>query len=227
VLAGQLFEAGYAVVTDLITGVDIGEIARCVDGLPTQSAGTRRLIDNPWCRDLAERLARDGRLQTVLPVDSTPVQCTLFIKSIHKNWLVSVHQDLSIPVAGRVDCPECSGWSDKEGELFVQPPVSILQDILAVRVHLDDCDDRNGALRVVPGSHRLGRLTASDAARERDARGEISVSVPRGGGMLMRPLLLHASSKASTDSARRVLHFVFGPRELPHGLRWRCRTAAI
>jgi ectoine hydroxylase-related dioxygenase (phytanoyl-CoA dioxygenase family) len=93
---------------------------------------------------------------------------------------------------------------------------------LAVRVHLDDCDDRNGALRVVPGSHQLGRLTSSDAVRERDARGEICVAVPKGGAMLMRPLLLHASSKASIDGTRRVLHFVFGPRKLPHGLRWRC-----
>jgi hypothetical protein len=38
--------------------------------------------------------------------------------------------------------------------------------------------------------------------------------------MLMRPLLLHASSRASGASRRRVLHFVFGPRELPFGLAW-------
>ena len=38
--------------------------------------------------------------------------------------------------------------------------------------------------------------------------------------MLMRPLLLHASSKATGASRRRVLHFVFGPPALPHGLAW-------
>jgi hypothetical protein len=41
--------------------------------------------------------------------------------------------------------------------------------------------------------------------------------------MLMKPLLLHASSKVSIDSGRRVLHFVFAPAELPGGLRWPVR----
>jgi hypothetical protein len=31
---------------------------------------------------------------------------------------------------------------------------------------------------------------------------------------------LHASSKATGTSRRRVLHFVFGPRALPYGLEW-------
>jgi ectoine hydroxylase-related dioxygenase (phytanoyl-CoA dioxygenase family) len=158
--------------------------------------------------------------------EAEAVQCTLFAKSIEKNWLVSLHQDLSIPVAERVSSAECSGWSEKEGEIFVQPPITVLQELLAVRVHLDDCDERNGALRVVPGSHRLGRLTASDAIRARDALGEVSVGVPRGGAMLLRPLLLHASSRSVIGSPRRVLHFVFGPKNLPEGLRWpsQCRS---
>ena len=61
---------------------------------------------------------------------------------------------LSFPVAEQADSPECSGWSEKEGEVFCQPPVSVLQSTLAVRIHIDDCDESNGALRVVPGSHR-------------------------------------------------------------------------
>lgn len=209
----------------LIPSEEIDELRDLVDGLHGQSAGTRRLIDTSWCWKLAKRICRDEQLQEVLPVDPTPVQCTLFVKSIRKNWLVALHQDLSIPVAERVESLECSGWSEKEGEIFVQPPVSVLQDILAVRVHIDDCDERNGALRVVPGSHQLGRLSSGDAIREREVRGENSVRVPKGGAMLMRPLLLHASSKASIDGARRVLHFIFGPQDLPHGLRWRSRKS--
>jgi ectoine hydroxylase-related dioxygenase (phytanoyl-CoA dioxygenase family) len=93
--------------------------------------------------------------------------------------------------------------------------------MLAIRLHLDDCNDRNGALRVVAGSHRLGRLNPIDACRERDQHGDVVIGVPCGGAMLMRPLLLHASSKAVVDTPRRVLHFVFGPGKLPDGLRWK------
>jgi ectoine hydroxylase-related dioxygenase (phytanoyl-CoA dioxygenase family) len=92
--------------------------------------------------------------------------------------------------------------------------------MLAVRIHLDGCDAGNGALRVVPGSHRLGRLTPAAALNVRAGQSEALVAVPRGGAMLMKPLLLHASSKASADNPRRVLHFVFGPAKLPGHLRW-------
>jgi hypothetical protein len=55
----------------------------------------------------------------------------------------------------------------------------------------------------------------------RTAGGESVVAVNRGGALVMRPLILHASSKASAPKARRVLHFVFGPPQLPFGLEWR------
>jgi energy-coupling factor transporter ATP-binding protein EcfA2 len=155
-------------------------------------------------------------LREFLPANARAVQCTLFAKTSESNWLVSLHQDLSIPVAERVESPGCSGWCQKQGDTFVQPPISVLESLVAVRLHLDDCDERNGALRVVPGSHRLGRLSS----REREARGEHLVSVPKGGAMIMRPLLLHASSKSSVGLPRRVLHFVYGPAVLPEGLRW-------
>jgi hypothetical protein len=163
-------------------------------------------------RELAVRLPHDERLSGILSTEVIPVQRTLFVKSIESNWLVSLHQDLSIPVAERVESPGCQGWSEKDDELFVQPPVSVLDSVLALRLHLDDCKERNGALRVVPGSHRLGRLTTAEAVRAKDELGEVCVEIPRGGAILMKPLLLHASSKVSIDNMRRVLHFVFARR---------------
>jgi hypothetical protein len=216
----QMNETGYGVIPAIVGAADLEEIARSVDGLVHEGVGTRRLIELPWCSELAERLMRDHRVSEFLPVKAIPVQCTLFAKSIENNWLVCLHQDLSIPVAERVDGPGCLGWSEKEGGLFVQPPASVLEGVMALRLHLDDCNERNGALRVVPGSHRLGRLTADEVSRIKDGRGEVIVQVPRGGAMIMKPLLLHASSKAAIGGMRRVLHFVFGAAELPGGLRW-------
>jgi hypothetical protein len=74
---------------------------------------------------------------------------------------------------------------------------------------------------VVPGSHRFGRLVSAQAVALRTERGEVVPEIPRGGALVMRPLLLHASSKATAPVARRVLHFVFGPPQLPARLVWK------
>jgi ectoine hydroxylase-related dioxygenase (phytanoyl-CoA dioxygenase family) len=226
--ATQLLETvGCAVIPGILPDDQIQYLSRLITSLADATHGTRKLLDKPWCSELAEQLRVDPRLQPLLPSNAQVVQCTLFVKSVEKNWLVSLHQDLSIPVAERVESSQCSGWSQKEGDLFVQPPVAVLEDIVALRVHLDHSDESNGALRVVSGSHRLGRLTSSAAMEERNRCGECSVAVPRGGVMVMRPLLLHASSKASNNTPRRVLHFVFGPSDLSEGLRWPVRKQSV
>jgi ectoine hydroxylase-related dioxygenase (phytanoyl-CoA dioxygenase family) len=153
-------------------------------------------------------------------LNTVAVQCTAFDKSPTKNWLVSLHQDLGIAVKHRVESTECSGWSEKEGQVYVQPPVRVLEYLVAVRVHLDECPTESGALRVVAGSHAFGRLDLAQVVELRTERGETVVPVARGGVLLMRPLLLHASSKAVEPNRRRVLHFVFGPPRLPLGLEW-------
>jgi hypothetical protein len=132
-----------------------------------------------------------------------------------------MHQDLSIPVRGRVDDANLSGWSDKDGTLFVQPPDEVLDQLVAVRLHVDACGLGDGPLRVLPGSHTSGRLTATEVQVARRQFEEAPCEVQQGGALILKPLLLHASSKASGQSRRRVLHFVFGPRSLPHGLEWR------
>lgn len=138
-----------------------------------------------------------------------------------QNWLVPLHQDLAIPVAEQREAPGFSAWSHKLGEVFVQPPAEVLEQLLAVRVHLDACADADGPLHVVPGSHASGVLSPDSAFSARELRGTVACVAEVGDALLMRPLLLHASSKASGTSMRRVLHFLFGPPGLPHGLRWR------
>lgn len=144
----------------------------------------------------------------------------LFEKSPERNWLVALHQDLSIPVGERVRHDALSGWSMKDGNLFVQPPASVLQSLVAVRLHLDDGGPAAGGLRVVPGSHAFGRVGPERAAEIRAERGEAEPTVTKGDLLVMRPLVLHASSKARGSTPRRVLHYVFGPPVLPFGLTW-------
>jgi hypothetical protein len=211
---------GYASLPAVLTEEECRQISGQVESLAAGRAGTRRLLEQPWCAALGARICTDLRLREVLPRDARVVQCTLFDKSLEHNWLVTLHQDLAIPVSARVDSPRLQAWSRKEGTLYVQPPACLLEQMLAVRVHLTDCGAGNGPLCVVPGSHRCGRLSPLAALRLREQRGERPLPVAAKDALLMRPLLLHSSAKALQSSPRRVLHFLLGPATLPEGLQW-------
>lgn len=149
------------------------------------------------------------------------VRAIWFNKSPETNWLVTWHQDLAIAVRERVETPGFGGWSVKDGVPHVQPPAAILERMLTVRIHLDDADEANGALRVLPGTHRLGRLEAESVAMLRSERDEVVCTALAGDALLMRPLLLHASGRSTSDRPRRVLHLEYAAEELPGGLVWR------
>ena len=212
-------EAGFLRVPDVLTAAECERLTLLVP--PPEGAGSRCLLSEPWCQALALSLQGHGVLAALLPAGHVAVQCSYFEKSTTRNWLVPVHQDLSIPVAERVDAPALSGWSEKEGELFVQAPIALLEQLVALRLHLDVCGDNDGPLRVVPGTHTLGRLDAEAAERARKGGTEVACTMAQGGVLALRPLLLHASSKSTGTSRRRVLHFVYGPGQPGTGLRWR------
>lgn len=156
----------------------------------------------------------------VLGDNSIAVRGLLFDKMPDANWKVAWHQDLTIAVERRHDLHGFTAWSIKNGVPHVQPPVEILERMLAIRIHLDDSTADNGPLRVIAGSHRHGRLSPEAIEMHRGRTAETTCLVPRGGALLMRPLLLHASSAASQPSHRRVIHLEFAGAALPDGLAW-------
>jgi ectoine hydroxylase-related dioxygenase (phytanoyl-CoA dioxygenase family) len=219
-LAASFTSQGFVVVPEVIDSGTCGLVATRLEQTPSPGAGSRRLLTHSWCQELAHRIRQNAIVAALLPPDSVAVQCTVFDKSPAKNWLVALHQDRSIPVRRRVESLSLTGWSEKEGDIFVQPPKEVLESVTAVRIHIDPCPVESGALRVVPGSHMSGVLAPVEAERLRDCCGEEAVPSPLGGALILKPLLLHASSKARVALQRRVLHFVFGPRALPLGLEW-------
>lgn len=144
-----------------------------------------------------------------------PVRGLLFDKTPESNWKVPWHQDLSIAVAARVEAPGFGPWSVKDGVVHVQPPVEVLETMITLRLHLDDCGPDNGPLRVLPGTHALGKVAAPP-----ENVSEVVCCLPAGGALLMRPLLLHASSPAVAPGRRRVIHLEFASGALPGGLEW-------
>jgi ectoine hydroxylase-related dioxygenase (phytanoyl-CoA dioxygenase family) len=155
-----------------------------------------------------------------------PVRGLFFDKTPEANWPVLWHQDLTIAVAERHDVQGWGPWSVKAGIVHVEAPGALLATMLTIRLHLDDCGADNGPLRVLPGSHRLGRL---DRKRIEDLRREIpevTCNAPAGAAVLMRPLILHASSPASAPSHRRVIHLEYARADaLPCPLSWRYATS--
>lgn len=211
---------GFLLVRQLVDAATLTDIAAHIDVDATGAVGTRNMLQHGWCRMLAARISRHAAFRATAGEDLLAVQCTCFEKSAERNWLVPVHQDTAIAVAARVESQALHGWSEKEGTLYVQAPASVLARLVAVRLHIDPCAESDGPLAVVPGSHRLGRLDEAAAVRQRSERGTVACIAAPGDALFMRPLLLHLSSKASGASRRRVLHFLFGPASLPHGLRW-------
>ena len=138
-----------------------------------------------------------------------------FDKPAASNWFVAYHQDISISVDRRYEVDGLKGWTSKRGVTGVIPPPAFLERTLTIRIHFDDTDGSNGALRVLPKSHTQGIRKVPTVVSE-----EVLCSVDRGGAMLMRPLLMHASSRSTTDKPRRVLHLEFNDLELPEPLRW-------
>lgn len=209
---------GYAIVADVVTAADCDRLLGIVDAREQAGAGSRRLLREPVVAEMAAHLQQHPSIASLLPSGARAVQCTLFAKTPDTNWSVTPHQDLSVPVRERVEAPGWSGWSVKEGVTFAQPPRAVLEQLLAVRLQLDGDADVTGPLEVVPGSHRDGRLSM-EALKTQLVAPRVRCIVPRGGVLALRPLLVHASGKASGAGHRRVLHFLYGP-PLEDGVAW-------
>jgi len=142
-----------------------------------------------------------------------------FNKTQSANWKVVWHQDLTISVRERRDFDGFGSWTMKDGVLHVQPPADVMSGMLAIRLHLDESGSDNGPLRVIADSHKQGRLSAEQVASLKK-EAAVTCCVPKGGALLMRPLLLHASSRCVIPKPRRVIHLEFAATELPQGLEW-------
>lgn len=227
-LADTIDTCGCALLDPILPSHELASLTRSIERLSTTQAqerslyAVRRLAQVvPQARELAGSPALLRMLQPFLGPRPRLVRSLLFDKLPGANWLVPWHQDLTIAVRSRVETPGFGPWSVKDGVVHVQPPRRILESMLTVRMHLDAATPENGPLRIVPGSHRHGVLTdPQQITALRRELGERTILQAAGGVFLMRPLLLHASSKASRPSHRRIIHLEFAREELPNGLEW-------
>lgn len=145
-----------------------------------------------------------------------------FDKPEKSNWFVAYHQDLTISVDKKIDVESFENWTTKQDQFAVQPPKDILEKNFTIRIHIDKTTKDNGALKVINNSHSKGiyRVENMDFKNEK----ETICEVEKGGIMIMKPLLFHASNKTTNNERRRVIHIEFSNIELPNGLDWSERT---
>ncbi len=218
-----LFENGFARIPAVLSPKHVLELKCAVEPLGP-AAGHRQLMQripevaslatSPQLLDYLRAALEDSNAKPV------PVRSILFDKSPEANWPVAWHQDLTISVAQKAEIPGYGPWSIKEGVPHVQPPISVLDNMVTARLHLDDCDESNGALQVIPGSHRHGRLDSHAIARFRAASPVTLCTARAGDLLLMRPLILHASAPATHPTHRRIIHIEYTLVALPEPLIW-------
>ncbi|MBO9674516.1 MAG: phytanoyl-CoA dioxygenase family protein [Sphingobacteriaceae bacterium] len=157
-------------------------------------------------------------IQELFSKDYFLVKSIYFDKPETSNWFVSYHQDLTISVDRKIEIPGFGPYTRKHNQFAVQPPLNILESNFTIRIHLDDTDEENGALKVIPGSHSKGIYRPENI--DWNIEKEISCNVAKGGIMIMKPMLLHSSGRTINNQKRRVIHLEFSNRTLPKELHW-------
>lgn len=186
--------------------------------------GARNLLDIfPPAKTLWHREPLLGVLTSVLGDRFGLVRGLFFDKSPASNWSLPWHQDLTVAVRDNsLPTSQFKNPTRKAGVPHVEAPREILEQMLTLRIHLDDVTPDNGPLRVLAGSHR------KDVPPDKDR--ETTILAGAGDVLAMRPLLYHCSSSSSSANHlhRRIIHLEFaGCRDLPDGYAWRHYVSTI
>lgn len=217
------FEEGYEIVDEFITQAQLELVTSEIQSqkIPFRGGGIRNAekkyssIHNlAWSNDLLVRA------NNYLNKPSKLVRAILFNKTETNNWLVGWHQDKTVAVSREFDAEGWGPWSIKDGAVHVQPPIDVLNQMVAFRIHLDDSSQANGCLKLLPKSHELGILDQNEIQEHLLHNRSVSCEAKSGSALVMRPNLLHASSKAKNPSQRRVLHLEYSSFKLPFGISW-------
>ena len=219
---------GVSIIDDVFTQKEIQSILDCIHSSSQKSDSFLKSTNLFAIRQLLNEIPSlqthlfNGNLKAIISefggANYFLTKAIYFDKPPQSNWFVAYHQDLSISVKNRVETDNYIHWTQKRGQIGVQPPLNVLENILTIRIHLDDTTLENGALRVIPKSHLKGIYRPENI--DWTIETEQICEVKRGGVMLMSPLTLHASSKSTSKLQRRVIHLEFSNIELAKPLEW-------
>lgn len=221
---------GFAVIENIYSHTEVEKILELIDAVDTSKETFRKSKDLFAIRQFLKEIPQvktlvfNKKLQNVIinlfGDDFFVVKSIYFDKPAKSNWYVPYHQDLTISVDKKVaDLESYTSWTTKQNQFAVQPPIQILENIFTVRIHLDETNENNGALKVLPKSHLNGVCSERNLEIE-----ETFCNVNLGGIMIMKPLLFHSSERTTNKKNRRVIHIEFCNQQLDKSLQWAERT---
>lgn len=221
-------ENGFTIINDIYSAEDVDSMVRVIENADSSNDTFRKSKEvfaiRQFFSEIPETipLVFNDRVKEIVAVlfgkNYFVVKSIYFDKPETSNWYVPYHQDLTISVDKKLDLENFGPWTVKQKQFAVQPPLPILENIFTLRIHLDNTDAENGALKVLTGSHLQGIYRPEMI--DRSLRNEAVCSVSKGGIMLMKPLLLHSSGRTTNYKRRRVIHIEFSDMELPGELEW-------
>ncbi len=224
----EILNQGFAIIDNVFTDEEINDLLLTISQADTSKPTFRKTNDLFAIRQFLKEVPASvdkiftDKLNNIISElfgdEYFVVKSIYFDKPENSNWFVSYHQDLTISVDKKLDLEGFGPWTTKQNQFAVQPPLDILQDNFTIRIHLDNTNEENGALKVIPNSHLKGiyRPETIDWTVEN----ETTCKVKKGGVMFMKPLLLHSSGRTTNNNKRRVLHIEFSRSLLPDNLNW-------
>jgi hypothetical protein len=202
--------------------LSIDEVERLRLGLKADLAGRpgKRLTGIPGLSSLLTDGSPAAIAANLSSASVTPVRAVAFDKTQDSNWAVAWHQDRTIVVRQIAEVDGFGPWSTKDGLQHVAPPFEVLERMITLRIHLDDCGDDNAPLDVATGSHRLGRVPADEAAATAMSMPSLTCLADAGDIWAYSTPILHRSSRSAGLRRRRVLQIDYSPDTLPPPLEW-------
>ena len=223
----RLDENGFTIIENVYSTADVNQILSVIELAHTERETFRKSKELYAIRQFLKEIPGTANfifndnlkelIHLIFGHDYFVVKSIYFDKPETSNWYVSYHQDLTISVDKKHEVENFGPWTVKQNQFAVQPPAEILKSIFTIRIHLDDTNENNGALKVIPGSHLKDIMrpeTIEPSALQ------FTCNVPQGGIMIMKPLLLHSSGRTTNGKKRRVIHIEFSNQELPGELNW-------
>lgn len=196
------------------------ELETALADLPIQRAGIRLYGRG----GLTPMLSASGPIGAIaldiLGSSARPVRAILFDKTAATNWALGWHQDRTIAVRERLDVAGYGPWSIKAGVHHVEPPFTVIEQMVTLRIHLDPVPADNAPLLIAPGSHRFGRVPEAHIPALVARCGSYACLADRGDVWAYRTPIVHSSAAATSATGRRVLQVDYSAEQLTDGLRW-------